>query len=396
MKVCFVSFEYPPNILGGMGTYAEHLVKGLNERGVDTNVITRGDKTCRDGKTYRIAIPDILYWRRFFFINRAINLVQSLNRFHKFDLIHLNGTYPITRRFRIPTVCTLHAPPNLKQIKMAFQLRKFNSVNDITYLLLKNPIGALCDFATAKASDKIICPSPRLMEDILSYRRFFDGNDKISVIPNGIDLRELDSAKGFDDSLLANHGIEKESFLLYMGRLSFVKGVDYLIKAFKKVQKKHPHLKLVIVGRGDSESYLRNIARNSKGIIFFGYVDSLRVKKLLLKTSLALVLPSPVYEVFPTVILEAMGCSKPVIATNVGGNPYIITHGENGFLSRPKDSEDLAKLINVLCENRTLRVEMGMRGRKLVETEFSFDRMVNQTLETYESLLDERSLCYEH
>jgi len=378
--------EYPPMIFGGIGTYAEQLVKGISEKGVDMHVITRGPKTCRGGKIYKIHIPEILYWRRLFFTRRAISLFHRLNRAHKFDLIHLNGTYPITSHFGLPTVCTIHGPGNLKQMKMLLQLKKIKSVNDATFLFLKSPMGFLCDLGTTKVTDKIICPSPSLVEALSSRWNYIGGKEKLCVIPNGIDLKQLDSVESLPANVLTNYGIEKESFVLYMGRLSFLKGVDYLIEAFKKVQEKHPNLKLVIAGRGDFEPYLRRIACRMKRVIFLGFVDSIRLKKLLYEASLAVVLPSPVYETSPMVILEAMSCSKPVIATNVGGSPHIIRHGENGFLSKPRDPVNLAKLINVLYEDRALGRRMGMLGRELVEKEFALDRMVSETLKVYDSI----------
>jgi glycosyltransferase involved in cell wall biosynthesis len=99
------------------------------------------------------------------------------------------------------------------------------------------------------------------------------------------------------------------------------------------------------------------------------------------------VLPSTVDEVFPMVILEAMACSKPVIATNVGGVPLLIEHGKNGFLSRPKNSKELARFIRALCEDPSLGRKMGLRGRKKVEEEFTVDRMTSETLKVYETLL---------
>ena len=372
-------------IFGGIGTYAEQLVKGISEKGVDIHVITRGRNTCSDDKISRIRIPDILYWRRLFFTQRAISLFHKLNKIYNFDLIHLNGTYPITKHFGLPTVCTIHGPGNFSQMKMLLQLKKFKSVNDSTFLFLKGPMGFLCDLNTTKVSDKIICPSPSLVE-VSSRWDYIGGKEKFVVIPNGIDIKQFDGLDNLPASILAGYGIEKENFVLYMGRLSFLKGVDYLIEAFKKVQKSHPNLKLVIAGSGDFEPHLRKIARNMKNVIFLGFVDSIELKKLLYENSLAVVLPSPVYETSPMVILEAMSCSKPVIATDIGGNPYMIRHGENGFLSKPRNSENLANLIDVLCENETLRKKMGINSRKFVEKEFALDRMVSKTLEIYDSL----------
>jgi glycosyltransferase involved in cell wall biosynthesis len=226
------------------------------------------------------------------------------------------------------------------------------------------------------------------VEDSYSRWDYVGSKEKFVVVPNGIDIKQFDAVNNLPESVLADYGLEKENFVLYMGRLSFLKGVDYLIEAFKKVEKRCPNLKLVIAGKGDFEPYLKKIAHNMKSIVFLGFIDSIRLKKLLYQNSLAVVLPSSVYETSPMVILEAMSCSKPVIATNIGGNPYMIRHGENGFLSKPRDSENLANLISVLCENETSGRKMGRRGRKLVENEFTSEKMVNRTLKIFESLMN--------
>jgi glycosyltransferase involved in cell wall biosynthesis len=216
----------------------------------------------------------------------------------------------------------------------------------------------------------------------------FGDVNKIRVIYNGIDLKEFDETECFDDTLLDQYNVQKNKFFLYIGRLSSIKGIQYLIEAFKTVQSQHPDLKLVIVGRGDFEQQLRKIAGGNKGIIFTGHIESIRIKKSMYCASIAVILPSSAYEVLPMTILEAMACRKPVIASNVEGNSFIVKHGKNGFLSRPRDSANLAKLMNVLFEDRALGKKMGMLGRQMAEQEFTMEKMVNETLKAYESLLN--------
>jgi glycosyltransferase involved in cell wall biosynthesis len=257
-------------------------------------------------------------------------------------------------------------------------------VKDFTYLGLKNTVGSIFDLTTVHVSDRVICPSPGLAQDLMLYCHV--NKEKIRVVENGIDLEAFDKTECEDSTVLDKYNIQKENFLLYIGRLSFRKGLQYLIEAFKIVQKQHPNLKLVIVGRGDYEQQLRKIARNTKGIVFTGYVED-KTKKLLCDASLAVILPSA-YEVLPITLLETMASSKPVIVSNVDGNNYVVKHGKNGFLSKHRDPVDIAKYINILFEDRALRRKMGAIGRKMVETEFTIEKMVNETLETYESLLD--------
>jgi len=121
-------------------------------------------------------------------------------------------------------------------------------------------------------------------------------------------------------------------------------------------------------------------------VVFTGYVDSLRVKKILYENSLAVVVPS-LYETLPMVVLEAMACSKAIVASDVGGNPMLIMHGKNGFLVKPGDSESIEKFVRMLCEDENLRKSMGSFGRELVEKEFTINKMVDQTLAVYKAML---------
>lgn len=383
MKVCFISFEYPPNslVMGGAGTYAKFLVKGLRDRGIDVCTLTTGNRATQDQKIYRIPIPNITYLRRIFFINSAIDLLHDLNRTHKFDLVHFNEPHIITRSPNLPTVSTFHST-QLNQLKINLKGRSLKTVESIRDLVVKNPIGHLSDIITGYKSDQLICPSSDLVK-LLKY--CFVDEQKIHVVPNGIDPNVFHKISSETD-FLNKYGLEKGTFLLYIGRLYSLKGVHYLIKAFKIVKKENPNLKLVIAGSGEFESYLRQIAQGTGDILFVGFVDSLKVKKALYENCVAVVVPS-IYETFPMVLLEAMACGKPVIASDVGGNRILIKHGKNGLLVKTKDVNGLKNSINGLCEDPNLRKKMGMFGRKLVEKEFTADKMVDKTLKVYKLLL---------
>ena len=384
MRVCFISFEYPPNVLGGLGVYADQLVKGLNDKGIDVLTITRGDKNVYSEKTFRILTPDVLYWRRFFFTERATSLFRRLLPSWKFDLVHLNGAYPMTRGLKLPTVCTFHTT-NVTQVWSAFRtLGSIKTPRDMSSLVLRNPVGILCDILSARLSDKIICPSPSIAREIQSY--CFVDEDRIHVIPNGIDLDAFDRVKAFDATLLDKYGIEKENFVLYVGRLTFSKGVDYLIRAFDIVRKECKDLKLAVMGSGPCEPHLKNVARDIEGVLFIGHIDSPHIKRLLYESCLTVVVPS-MHETLPTVIIEAMAHGKPVIATDVGGNPFMVKNGKNGFLVTPKDLKSISRFIKILYENPDLRKKMGAYGRELVEKEFTYEKMTTETLKVYDSLL---------
>jgi len=314
----------------------------------------------------------------------AMSLLNKLNKPWKFDLVHFNEPHIILGKLNVPTVCTLHSTQvNEINLKRAHS-KTLRTVTDIRDLILKSPVGSICDVLTAHATDKIICPSPHLARMIKSY--CFVDEHKIHVIPNGIDLKAIDKIKDYDTPILSKYDLERDKYVLFMGRLSVLKGVQYLIKAFSSIKKEYSKLKLVIVGTGDFEDYLRNLAHGVEDVVFTGYIDSPTVKKALYENCLAVAVPS-LYEGLPMVILEAMACKKAVIGSDVGGIPTLIRHRKNGFLTKPEDSKSLEEFIRILLEDANLRKSMGSFGRKLAEKKFTVDKMVGETLRVYESLV---------
>ena len=392
MNVCFISFEYPPNIIGGAGVYAETLVSGLRKSGVDISIITRGNGNDYDQQTFRIPTPEMSYWRRFFFIKPALRLLRELDKRLKFDLVHLNEPHIILGKINLPEICTFHST-QINEIRLKLPtLRRLKTVGTIQDLVLKGSVGTVCDVLTAHATDRIICPSPHLANLIASYC-FFD-REKIHVVPNGFDLEAFDKIETCSSHVfLDKYDLERDNYVLFMGRLSYLKGTHLLIEAFRTIKKEYPNLKLVISGTGDSDDYRRNLMHvHSNDVVFTGFVESLTFKKILYENCLGVVVPS-LYEGLPMVILEAMASKKAVVASDVGGIPMLIRHGKSGFLAKPGDSRSLEKFIRILLEDPNLREKMGLLGRKLAEKKFTVDKMACETVRVYKSLVQSPETC---
>ena len=99
-----------------------------------------------------------------------------------------------------------------------------------------------------------------------------------------------------------------------------------------------------------------------------------------MKNCYCLVVPS-LSEGLPRVILEAQALSKPVIASRVGGIPEIIKDGENGFLVNPGDADDLAEKLRILLSDKKLAIEMGKRGREIIQEKFSNEEYIKNYLD---------------
>lgn|GEM_PF-2509191 len=173
--------------------------------------------------------------------------------------------------------------------------------------------------------------------------------------------------------------------VLYAGRLVPEKGVQVLIEAVARVSKETP-CELWIVGRGPSESSLRQQARkrNIEGLIrWFGWVSWGEELFKLMREADVLALPS-FTEGLPLVVIEAMSQSLPVVASDTGGVPEIVRHGETGLLFSPGNSEELAKCITRIATDRNLHsvlVANGLRTARQNTFEATTGRVIEMMCE---------------
>lgn len=166
---------------------------------------------------------------------------------------------------------------------------------------------------------------------------------------------------------LPAEGTRPGKYVLFMGRLSPEKGCWTLIRAFEKL----PQVTLKILGTGPQEKEFRDYIRD-KGI---GNIEMLGFKsgaeKLeILRNALCLVMPSEWHENFPVTALEAYMACKPLIASRLGGLPYIVEEGKSGLLFEAGNAVELAQRVQTLVDRPADAVRMGEYGRRLTETKY--------------------------
>jgi glycosyltransferase involved in cell wall biosynthesis len=188
-------------------------------------------------------------------------------------------------------------------------------------------------------------------------------------VPDGVS-EEIVNAPNMAEEFRERYGI-REPFIVYIGRLHRLKGVDVLIKAMSIAVKEYLRLRAVIIGPGDPKHY-KELARRlgiESNVVFLGHVDE-KTKIGALDASIALVLPSicSYVEVFSIVISEAWARNKPVIATTVGEIPYRVKHMINGLLVPPRNPQKLAEAIITLFNDENLGIKLGTEGRKSIST----------------------------
>jgi glycosyltransferase involved in cell wall biosynthesis len=176
-------------------------------------------------------------------------------------------------------------------------------------------------------------------------------------------------------------------YILYIGRMHPLKGIDVLIRAMPYVRK-HVDLKLVVIGPGGQRPYreLAEKLRVKDHIVFLGYVDE-ETKIGAIDGSLGVVIPSvsSYVEVYPMVISEAWARGKPVLATSVGGIPYRVRHLVNGLLVPPRNPKSLAEAVITLANDKTLSTRLGNIGKSSIMT---WNEIASKITEVYKRVAE--------
>lgn len=206
--------------------------------------------------------------------------------------------------------------------------------------------------------------------------------DNLFIVPNGIDFARF-SPNSNTRRMRESLGIsEDEAMILNVGRLVPVKGIDTLIEITKKLLNDGFKVKTVIVGNGPYRKEYEKRAKNLGGnIIFTGLRTDIPE---IISACDVFVLPS-LSEGLPSALLEAAAYGKPIVASNVGGVPEIITHEETGFLAEPRDVDAFVYYIKiVLADDNSSK--MGQAARRFVEKQFDWNEVVIKYESIYQSL----------
>lgn len=214
---------------------------------------------------------------------------------------------------------------------------------------------------------------------------------RYSVIHNAIRATDY-AATGVQEKQRTLLGVKpNEIILLSVGRLSKEKGCNNLLNAFEKVQQQYNNVILVYVGDGPLMDELKKRITQSvlsEKVILCGHQQLVQP---FYEAADIFICPSDT-EGLSNVILEAMAFSIPVIATNVGGNPEIITDKINGLLVPSKNADALADAIQFLASQPEMRRKLGSSGYKTVLNEFSFYRRTLKIQDLYLKLISNKSI----
>jgi glycosyltransferase involved in cell wall biosynthesis len=166
--------------------------------------------------------------------------------------------------------------------------------------------------------------------------------------------------------------------LLFVGRLTAIKGLRVLMAALDRARAVNPAIDLTLIGDGEDRAWVEAQAARLGGVVCLGFRSQGEVAAALAEHD-AFVLPS-FAEGVPVVLMEAMASGRPVIATRVGGVSELVADGQSGLLVAPGDAEALANAILRLAADADLRSQMGAAGRDAVRADFDVDREARRIL----------------
>ncbi len=218
---------------------------------------------------------------------------------------------------------------------------------------------------------------------------------KVVTVYNGIDLQLVDSIEPLRDSAVSRELEGASHVVITVANLRPIKGIDVLIRAAVLVRREFPRAKFVVVGQPFPKAYLGELQQLAAslgvedGVRFLGQRNDVIA---LLKIADVFCLPSH-SEGMSNALLEAMACSLPCVATDVGGNGEVVNDRLGGYLVAPGQPQALAARIMDLLKNRDQARRMGAFGRQMVESKFTVQRMVDRVVGLYEGLLETHAMA---
>ncbi|MBI1878055.1 MAG: glycosyltransferase family 4 protein [Chloroflexi bacterium] len=379
MKIALISpydFPYP----GGVTEHIMALARGIRQRGhqahilaacsgyqgeffPDTKAVTRRVMSIPiAGAVARVGLSPLGYAR-----------MKKILQREAFDVIHLHE--PLTPS--ITWWALLHA----RTLPQAVTVGTFHAYHECPNWLYTRGRPIFGKFF--RRLDSLIAVSAAAYN--FAYQ-MFPGDYRI--IPNGIDLNRFGR-----HSRLAPCDSVQATTILFVGRLDKRKGFANLLEAFIKLKPDCPHLRLQVVGPftpRECAPYQEIVrAEHVTDVEFVGYVSPEALPNFYHRADIFCA-PSIGFESFGIVLLEAMAAGLPIVASDIAGYRSLLTHGQEGLLAPPGQTDALAAALRQLLDQPQQRREIGRRGR-LKANQYSWDTIVDKILDVYLDTIERKT-----
>lgn len=392
MKIAQLCYLYNP-ALGGVETHVENISKFLKEFGNNVDIYTSNflSLNCKERIPLKEEVIDNIsihrkkgfvlpvspYIQRFCFPTVIIDLLKE-----NYDILHVQSipsnhytlAWFTSKIKKTPLFVTAHYSPNDLDAVYKSKIRSFYWKTWMKFSL--------------KRITKLIAIVDSEKERFVKYWNIPD--EKIAVIPNGVNLEEFDNIKESNvKEFQEKYGLQDKRIILNVGRITRIKGADILITASVPLFKKYDDLTLLIIGPIQDEQYYQSLKELVKQynlrkriIIISGL--SRRDVLSAYKSSSIVVLPSR-GEIFGITLVEGMYLKKVVIGSDSGGIPDVIENDRTGFLFKSEHPEDLRKKLQYALDNYSELNIIRENAHNVAKNKYNWRLIAKRLNELYES-----------
>lgn len=395
MRVLLISWEYPPYVVGGIGTHVAQLApllggQEMSDGPLHVDILTTrfgGGKRVEDYGEYvtvhRVDVPvmDALDWYNSVvdnnnaFVEYAIGLGLEWDLIHVHDWLTAHAGIRLKHEWKRPLVVTMHATEKGRHQGYL----PTNTSQQIDRLEWR---------VTYEAWQVVAC-SDYMSEEL---QRYFElPAAKITVIPNGIENRSPAHCPSERLEELRNeYAPNGEKLLFFVGRIVYEKGVHFLVRAMPRILADHPNARLLVAGKNGQQLYpLAFELGVERSIDFLGYITD-ETRDCLYEIVDAAIFPS-IYEPFGIVALEAMASNCNVIASSTGGLREVVQHGVNGLTVIPGDPMSIAWAVDqMLADPKAAKARRAV-AQEQVQSIYRWDRIARLTADVYEHVAQDRN-----
>ena len=395
MRVLMLSWEYPPNVVGGLGTHTAEIAPALARQGIELTVVTPmmceapEEEVFIGGRIVRVPVEGHGAYGSSFYTDTlnangpieeaAARIIEETGPFdliHNHDWLTSFAAVALKNRYHIPLVATIHATERGRGRGNLWNDDAI-AINDAEWRL------------TYEAWRVIAC-THYMAKELGDF--FGVPSNKVDVVPNGMRADHFADILAEDlTEFRARWAHPEEKLVLFVGRMVHEKGPYVLVDAVPEVLRAVPEAKFVMVGKGPELEYLRGVVAG-RGLVdkvaLPGFVDDGDRDRLYVAADVA-VFPS-LYEPFGIVALEAMAARTPVVVSEVAGLAEVVQHAETGITTLPGQPASCAwGIIHTLQhpEWAQMRVQNAVDA---LHTRFNWDIIARQTGEVYARVCAER------
>lgn len=372
----------------GIGFYVSNLSRQLQKLGHQVTIITRGEPN----KPEREQIDGLTVYRPRFvpvyplhtnihghFVDQLIRQIDD-----EIDLYHVHTPLVQVPRTRKPIVATVHTP--MKTDTRAVALDSMLGL----MVKLQAPFSFRVERALFKRADALASVSNSVAQEMQEYN--IDPQD-VMVLGNGVETSVFYATDASKRARQEN----PNPYALTVARLAPRKGLSDLIDCAKIVRKTAPNFRFLIAGSGPEEERLRTKLQReglANNVVLLGHIES-RTDLLDLYRNAAMFVHPAHYEGLPTVLLEAMACGCPAVATAVSGALDVVNHEQNGLLVGPKNPSQLADGILRLIEQPRVADQLGHAAQMTIRDRYAWHIIAQSYIKQYKAFVPERRMRVE-